>query len=266
MVDSPSNFSARTMGKENFYWTIRNLAKKCYRAFVPREGDKERLAFYKQFISRDDVVFDIGANMGNRTRIFLRLGARVVAVEPQHKCCMSLRSEFGDRIHLFEGGAGKEVGVKKFYANESTVLSSFSEDWIETMKESGRSNDAAWSAPVELQMTTLDKLIEQHGVPKFIKIDVEGYELEVLSGLTQPAEMISFEYTVPESLSNLIACLQRVSSIYADDVEFNYAVAENMSFESDSWLSADDIIKIMSADDFAVKGSGDVYVRRRRTH
>lgn len=254
------------MGSESLYWIARNLAKKCYRIFVPRPGDKERLAFYRQFISQGDLVFDIGANMGNRTRIFLQLGARVVAVEPQHNCCMSLRSEFGNRIHLFEGGAGREVGLKKFYANESTVLSSFSEEWIETMKETGRSNDEAWSAPQELQMTTLDQLIKEHGRPKFIKIDVEGFELEVLSGLTQPAEMISFEYTVPESLENVVQCLQRISAIYGGGVHFNYAVAENMAFESADWLMEDEVIQIMSTEDFAVKGSGDIYVRRIPGH
>lgn len=262
MAPTLHSLRQHTMGRGKIYWMARDFAKKCYRLFVPRPGDQEKLAFYRQFISRGDLVFDVGANMGNRTRIFLKLGARVVAVEPQNNCCMSMRSEFGKRIHLFEGGAGKEVGVKKFYANDSTVLSSFSEEWIETMKETGRSNDAAWREPQELQMTTLDQLIRDHGVPKFIKIDVEGYEVEVLSGLTQPAEMISFEYTVPESLSNLVECLRRISAIYGGGIHFNYAVAENMAFESDTWLSEEEVIKIMSAEDFARKGSGDIYVRR----
>lgn len=249
------------MSTNRLYWFARDIAKKCYRHFVPRGGDKERLEFYRTLISPGDLVFDVGANMGNRTRIFLKLGAKVAAVEPQQNCCMSLRSEFGKKISLFEGGAGAKEGTKKFYANDSNVLSSFSEDWIETMKETGRSKAEAWREPQELKMTTLDRLIEQHGVPKFVKIDVEGYELEVLNGLSQPVGMISFEYTVPERMASAVDCLKRIETIFGDRVHYNYAVAEKMSFASDKWLSADELIAIMSVDGFDITGVGDVYVR-----
>ena len=64
----------------------------------------ERKEFYSEFIKEGDVVFDVGANKGNRTVIFLELGAKVVAVEPQKECYEHLTKRFGDTIELIKLG------------------------------------------------------------------------------------------------------------------------------------------------------------------
>jgi hypothetical protein len=48
--------------------------------------------------------------------------------------------------------------------------------------------------PIEVPVVTLDALIAQHGEPAFVKIDVEGYEPQVLRGLTRPVQALSFEF------------------------------------------------------------------------
>src|SRR5689334_4646326 len=50
------------------------------------KADDERLRFYRQFVGPGDLVFDVGANVGHVTKVFLRAGARVVAIEPQSIC------------------------------------------------------------------------------------------------------------------------------------------------------------------------------------
>ena len=57
--------------------------------------DREMLRFYSRFIHKGDLCFDVGAHMGNRTEIFLKLGANVIAVEPQEDCINQLREKIG---------------------------------------------------------------------------------------------------------------------------------------------------------------------------
>ncbi|PZR11681.1 MAG: hypothetical protein DI539_20470, partial [Flavobacterium psychrophilum] len=173
------------------------------RFFEEEEVLNKRIAFYSSFLKAGDLVFDVGSNMGNRIRPLLSLNLKVVAVEPQAACCAYLRKTFGDKIILEQKGLGDKEEIKKMYvAEKQNYLSSFSEDWIAKMKEQ-RFQDADWNNVQEVQITTVDNLIARYGTPKFIKIDVEGYELEVLKGLNKPINMMSFEYAVPENLQGL---------------------------------------------------------------
>ena len=151
--------------------------------------------FYSQFISNKDVVFDIGANVGNRTRVFAELADLVVAVEPQYSCMESLQAEFkGNRkVILVREAAGAKEG--RGYLRPSGVLSSLSPSWIDAVKKSGRFSCHSWGDPYPVGITTLDRLIQIFGVPSFVKIDVEGYEPEVLRGLSSPVGALSYEFT-----------------------------------------------------------------------
>lgn len=233
-----------------------------------READKRaaddakvRSPFYSTFVKAGDLCFDVGANMGNRVRPLLLLGARVVAVEPQEVCHTYLRKEFGKKITLVTKGLGETETIKKFYLTKGTVLSSFSEEWINSVKTTRFANDQ-WDSSVEVEMTTADKLIENYGVPAFIKIDVEGYELEVLKGLTQPVGMISFEYTVPEQAEKPVLCIEQVNR-YNKDIECNYSIGETMKFELDHWLSAADMKNYVKTQEFIDTGFGDIYIRTK---
>ena len=64
------------------------------------QQDQKMLDFYSQFISNNDVVFDVGANIGNRSKIFLKLNASVIAVEPQDECIKYLQSTFGNNKNI----------------------------------------------------------------------------------------------------------------------------------------------------------------------
>jgi hypothetical protein len=65
-------------------------------ALVHALNRKKLLKFYSRFIKKDDLCFNIGANSGRITEIFLKLGVRVVVVEPQDACIKELQKKYGD--------------------------------------------------------------------------------------------------------------------------------------------------------------------------
>ena len=224
-----------------------------------REFMKRREAFYRQYIRSGDLCFDVGANRGDVVEPLLNIGAKIIAIEPQISCYNQLKWKFGNKIELIKKGLGEKEDVKEMYISDADSISSFSEEWIAKMKEE-RFKDQNWNNTEKVEMTTLDKLIEKYGVPRFIKIDVEGYELEVLKGLSQKVFLISFEYTAPEQLHNTIACIQRLEQINSGSV-FNYATGSSMELVLKEWLPATAMLEYIKSEEFATSSMGDIYVK-----
>ena len=224
------------------------------------EDDEQRYAFYSQFIGKGDVVFDVGANVGTRTRVFRRLARMVVAVEPQQECMAQLRKQFGahGRVRLVEKALGARAGTAEMLICDATTISSLSPDWISAVQKSGRFGVSEWNTKQSVELTTLDKLIEEFGTPSFIKIDVEGFEYEVLQGLSTSVKVLSFEFT-PECLPKTYQCLEHLSTL--GNVSFNYALGESMQLVCPAWVSGEQIKTLLSqyANDHAI--FGDVYAR-----
>lgn len=219
-----------------------------------------RKRFYNQFIGPNDLVFDVGANIGNRTEPLLEIGARVVAIEPQKECCKILEKKFGNKIQLVPMGLGETEEIKDFYVANIKTISSFSTEWIESVKKD-RFKNYTWEKPTKVRITTLNNLIDKYGLPKFIKIDVEGYELEVLKGLTYAVDLISFEYTVPEQIQKAKDCISQIEN-YNSEIECNFSAGESMEFTLTNWLSATDFKKYISTTAFISSAFGDIYVRK----
>jgi FkbM family methyltransferase len=201
----------------------------------------------------------VGANIGNRVQPLLNIGARIVAVEPQKKCHELLKFRFGRSIEIVTQGLGEREEVRDFYEASEHIISSFSTEWIEAVRKT-RFQKYSWSEPVKIQMTTLDKLVSIHGIPKFIKIDVEGFELEVLKGLTHAVRLISFEYTVPEQTSKAIACIEQIET-HSPGAVCNYSIGESMEFAMKEWMPASDFRAFLLTDVFSETSFGDIYVR-----
>src|SRR5690349_4435429 len=182
---------------------------------IERENQGRRLAFYSTFITKGQLVFDVGANVGNRTENFLEIGARVIAVEPQPDCIRTLQQKFGDKITIEPIGLGSHPGeMEMFIADESTI-STFSRDFIDKTKDNKfRRNN--WEKKLTVKIITLESLIQKHGLPDFCKMDVEGFETEVLKGLSSPIPKLSFEYNVPEMAANIYQNIDLLSRLSPD--------------------------------------------------
>ncbi len=218
--------------------------------------------FYAQFVEPGDLVFDIGAHVGNRIVPLRGLGARVIAVEPQPHCYRLLARHFGgdEDVVLVEAACGSQQTESELrISSANPTLSTLSEVWVDSIQEHYAEERIEWDRSVVVRTTTLEALIAEYGEPRFVKIDVEGFEHEVLAGLRTPVEVISFEF-LPASLEPALRSVTLVAAL--GDYEFNYSMVETMRFASD-WMDGPRIIDTLHAMP-ATGRSGDVYARRRR--
>ena len=192
------------------------------------------LSLLSGFIEKDDIAFDVGANVGDVTWALLKLGANVVAFEPQEDCMEELKRRNRKRnLTTVNLGLAQEPSVEKFYTRDHKGSSGFLKEW---------NHHDETAIETEVEVTTLDIMIKKYGKPKYIKIDVEGYELEVLKGLSEKIPYISIEYTLDEKLIQntiqCIECLSRFGKLY-----FNLTGAENPVFEYDNWIDKNEFLK-----------------------
>jgi FkbM family methyltransferase len=227
---------------------------------------RRMLRLYRQFLSPGDLGFDIGAHVGSRVRAWRRLGARVVAVEPQPDCLSVLRFLYRrDRaVTIVPIAVGARPGRAQLALSTATpTVSSLSPQWIDAVAADRSFARVRWDRTVDVEVTTLDHLIAIHGEPTFCKIDVEGFEVEVLQGLTRPLRFLSFEY-VPAAHDAALAALDRLERLAgaAGGYRYNYSPIETMRLVGERWLDARELVSLL--DDIRSSGkSGDVYARRQ---
>jgi FkbM family methyltransferase len=216
---------------------------------------------YAPFVREGDLVFDVGAHLGDRAVAFAALGARVIALEPQPRIARWLRRIAGrsDSIVVRTEAVGARSGTARLaISRRNPTVSSMSEAWREGVAEANPGfGGVRWDEHVEVRMVTLDDLIEQHGTPRFCKIDVEGWEAEALRGLSRPLEALSVEF-VAGQIAVAAQCVRRLEEL--GSYRFNVVLGERRTLELDTWRSGDEMIAwLESGADGA--SSGDVYAR-----
>jgi len=210
--------------------------------------DKHKLSFYRQFIKKEDLCFDIGANIGQEVEIFLKLGAKVIAVEPQQSCFSFLKKIYGKnkRVVLVNKALDSNTGTKELLICESNAMSSLSLDWV--LKAKDLFKDHEWKGKETVHVETLDALIEHFGTPQFVKIDVEGFELEVIKGLNRKIPYLCFELS-PITTFRLIEIRDHLKKI--GEVSFNLVGGPIFSkgpihFIFNEWVEWEELSKYVS--------------------
>jgi FkbM family methyltransferase len=216
---------------------------------------------YSEFIRPGDLVFDIGAHLGDRSSAFAALGARVVALEPQPRLLRWLQrlTRNQPKIVCLPLAVGRAPGKAELALSlRNPTVASLDSRWREHLRTTSPGfQHVRWEDSVTVTVTTLDELIRQYGQPSFCKIDVEGFEVEVLAGLSQPLPALSFEF-VNGTLDQALQCLQELERLGRH--EFNVVAGEQRRFIWPSWQDPESLRQWLDAGADGI-ASGDIYAR-----
>lgn len=217
---------------------LKKLKNKIIRKIPILNRQKEK-KFYANLLFKNDLCFDIGANIGKKSKLMLLVGAKVIAFEPQSSCWKSLDNIKHPNFKYFPFAVGATNDEKKLNLSNHSEVASLSEKFIERYT----TNDVYWNNQEKVQVKSLDCLINEYGLPNYCKIDVEGYELEILSNLTYKIPLIEFEFT-EKFIDETIKILEILDKY---NYQYNYILNENLEFQLTKWVSSDEIKDIIKS-------------------
>jgi FkbM family methyltransferase len=200
---------------------------------------KREQTFYNSFLKPGNLIFDIGAYDGHKTAVFTEIAHKVISVEPDLHNFRTLQIRFRfkkSKVEIVNKAIAATEGEKLYYIHHNgSAFNTLNEKWADVLQQD---NLKKWNeriefntTPVAVATTTLDALIGRYGMPFFIKIDTEGYEQEVLKGLSCKVPFLSFEGLLPDFEEELHCCIRHIQKIDAF-AGYNIAVDEKLIFEN----------------------------------
>ena len=134
-------------------------------------------------------MFDVGANDGRYTRVFLAPGANVVAIEPNPKLATHLAGRW-PAATTERCAVGAEPGDAILYLSDIPIFWTLSSEWMALAKDRGLHN--TWNGTaVTVAVTTLDRL-GKHGNPTTSRSTSKATNVS-LTGLTTAVGCLSLE-------------------------------------------------------------------------
>jgi FkbM family methyltransferase len=221
--------------------------------------DRDReLKFFRDTLrgfKRGDLIFDIGANHGQKTDIFLRLGARVVAVDPDASNQEVLRQSFCSYrlikkpVVILGKAVSDRNGKETMWIDEpGSAKNTLNSKWVETLRADSKrfGSTLQFSEKREVETTTLEDMFHSYGRPFYIKVDVEGHEVSVLNGMETPVPYLSFEVNLPEFLAEAIQCVGILHNI-APAGQFSYTADCREGLACDQWVPRDAFLEALAS-------------------
>lgn len=240
---------ARASWIYDLYWHLANR-----RIIEDREQETQ---FYRNLLTgfkNGDLIFDIGANQGYKADIFVRIGARVVCIEPDESSQRLLRQRFVNYrlqkkpVVILPKAVSDRNSVELFWIDApASGKNTLSRKWVDTLRnDAGRFGEKlTFGSCREVETVTIEELISEFGEPFYIKIDVEGHELNVLKGMRNPVPYLSFEVNLPEFLPEGLECVALLGAL-AKEGRFNYAADCRDGLVLSEWCAPEEFSRVLS--------------------
>lgn len=235
------------------YWAVANRQSLA--------ASRQEEDFYRGLLvglRRNDLIFDVGSNVGAKSDLFLRLGARVVAIEPDEANQVILRDRFlryrlNPRPVVIVGKAvSDKAGTEKMWIDgPGSAVNTLNRRWADHLKENSTSfkhqhYGLSFSSSKSVETTTLEDLMRAYGTPFFVKIDVEGYELNVLKGMGRPVPFLSFEINLSALRNEGIECAKVLGDLKPDSY-FNYTPDCCSGLVLREWLRPEEFYTVLES-------------------
>ena len=252
----------KVLKKLNIYTPIKRT-KDRINSFFRDKGkfNNDMKQMYKQFVKKGDLCFDIGSATGNRTKVFVELGAReVIAIEPTtyHQKILQRKFKNNNKVILLGHAISNKIGTGVINTNSAMAFATMCQEEYDDVSNDPSLKNLEWIGKEYVLTTTINDLISKYGVPNFIKLDVEGYEVKALQGLSHRVPALSFEYHTLH-MDKAIECIDLLMDI--GDYEFNYSIRETMVLKQEEWVDSINIKKLIEKEGSNVYSFGDVYCR-----
>jgi FkbM family methyltransferase len=234
----------------DLYWELMD-----HRVVAARQAE---LRFYSALLDGfrpGQLIFDVGANHGAKTEVFLRMGARVVAVDPDESNARLLKEKFQmlrlRRLPITivaKAVTDRQTTETLWIEAPGSGKNTLSTKWVKILAEDDTrfGSRLTFRHKKEVPTTTLTDLIETYGMPYFVKIDVEGLEAAVLRGLQRVVPHLSFEVNLPDFSAEGLECVKLLERLDPAG-RFNFASGADavLHLQLSQWASALDFADVL---------------------
>ncbi len=178
------------------------------------------------------LAFDIGCNVGKYSHKLLEGGWSVIALDPNP----FLFNDPPPGVTRVVAACSNSIGIIPFYFSNADTISTASLEWVTDSRFTGK---YSWKE-YRVNSTTIDALVDQYGCPSHIKIDVEGYELVALKGMTKKySDEICFEWA-EEQGDSAVECVRYLATL--GYTKFGYIFSDDYLRKPEEYFELDQFI------------------------
>jgi FkbM family methyltransferase len=246
--------------KDSTFWKKISYSRLYQKIRFPerlRENDKEFQFFLNLLGKKNQLIFDVGANTGEKAAIFKKMAKKVICFEPSPNSIRTLKKRFAfSNVTIFPIAISNISSTCELYVveNVETLNSINKKQLTEVIQYVARDSKIN---TLDIQADTLDNMIKKFGKPEYIKIDVEGSEREVISGLSEPVNFLSFENCTPNFLEEGLSSIDHLLDISGGSALFNIYEAGRFLFKE--FIGANEVKDHLKSHNY---GAAEIFCRK----